>query len=69
MTDADFLMDCDVAAAFDHVSYHVIFGAVSGMEVPPVVAAAWLREDKGSEAVPQGASCAADLVQHCTFRQ
>ena len=38
--------NCDVAAAFDHVSHHVIEDA---MNVLPVLVAAWIREDKGSE--------------------
>ena len=37
-------MDCDVAAAFDHVSLHVITDAMEAMRVPPVVVAAWIRE-------------------------
>ena len=40
---------CDVAAAFDHVSHHVIIGAMEALKVPPVFVAAWIRECRGSE--------------------
>ena len=38
---------CDVAAAFDHVSHHVIIGAMEALKVPPVFVAAWIRECRG----------------------
>ena len=44
-----FVMDYDVAAAFDHVSHHVIIDAMKAMKVPPVLVAAWIRECRGSE--------------------
>ena len=44
-----FVMDCDVAAAFDHVSHHVIIDAMEALKVPPVVVAAWIREYRESE--------------------
>ena len=31
-----FVMDCDVAAAFDHVSHHVIIDAMEALKVHPV---------------------------------
>ena len=43
-----FVMDCDVAAAFDHVSHHEI-KATLAMGVPPVLIAAWIREYRNSE--------------------
>ena len=39
-----FVMDCDVAAVFDHVSHHVITDAMEALKVPPVLVAAWIRE-------------------------
>ena len=39
-----FVMDCDDAAAFDHVSHHVIIDAMEALKVPPVVVTAWIRE-------------------------
>ena len=39
-----FVMDCDVAAAFDHVSHHVIIDAMEALSVPPVLVAAWVRK-------------------------
>ena len=43
-------MNCVVvAAAFDHVSRHVITDAMEAMRVPPVVVAAWIREYTRSE--------------------
>ena len=39
-----FVMDCDVAAAFDHVSHHVIIEVVEALTVPSVSVAAWIRE-------------------------
>ena len=44
-----FVMDCDVAAALDHVSHHVIIDAMEALKVPPVSVAAWIREYRGSE--------------------
>ena len=44
-----FVMDCDVAAAFDHVSHHVIIDAMEALQVPPVFVAAWIREYRRSE--------------------
>ena len=41
-------MDCDVAAAFDHVSHHVIIDAMEALKVPPV-SAAWIRAYSRSE--------------------
>ena len=38
-----FVMDCDVAAAFDHVSHQEIIKATVAMGVPPVLVAAWIR--------------------------
>ena len=37
-------MDCDVAAAFDHVSHHEIIKTTLAVGVPPVLIAAWIRE-------------------------
>ena len=66
-----FVMDCDVAAAFDHVSHHLIIDAMEALEVPLVLVSAWVREYRRSETyiklydimtpVPQGDPCAADL--------
>ena len=72
-----FVMDGDVAAAFDHISHHVIIDAMEALKVPPVLVAAWIRECSGSETfvklddimtpgirrtwVPQGDPCGADL--------
>ena len=42
-----FVMDCDVAAAFDHVSHHVIIDAMEALKVPLVLVAAWIREYRG----------------------
>ena len=39
-----FVMDCDVAAAFDHVSHHMIIDAMEALKVPVVLVAAWIRE-------------------------
>ena len=44
-----FVMDCDVAAAFDHVSHHLIVDAMEALKVLPVLVAAWIREHSGSE--------------------
>ena len=44
-----FVMDCDVAAAFDHVSHHLIIDAMEALNVPPVLVAAWIREYRRSE--------------------
>ena len=44
-----FVTDCDVAAASDHVSHHVIPNAMEAMNVPPLLLAAWLRECRGSD--------------------
>ena len=44
-----FVMDCDVAAAFDQVSHHLITDAMEALQVPPVLVAARIREDRGSE--------------------
>ena len=41
------VMDCDVAAAFDHVSHHVIIDAMEALKVPPLLVAAWIREYRG----------------------
>ena len=43
-----FVMDCDVAAAFDHVSHHLIIDAMEALNVPPVLMAAWIREYRSS---------------------
>ena len=42
-----FVMDCDVAAAFDHVSHHGIIEATLAMRVPPMLSerVQELRED------------------------
>ena len=39
-----FVMDCHVAAAFDHVSHHLIIDAMEALKVPPVLVAAWIIE-------------------------
>ena len=44
-----FLMDCDVAAAFDHVSHHLIIDAMEALKVPLVLVFSWIREYRGSE--------------------
>ena len=44
-----FVMDCDVAAVFDHVSHHEIIKATLALGVPPVLIAAWIREYRNSE--------------------
>ena len=44
-----FVMDCDVAAAFDHVSHHLIIDAMGALAVPPVLVAAWIRVHRSSE--------------------
>ena len=44
-----FVMDCDVAAAFDHVSHHEIIKTTMDMGVPPILIAAWIREYRISE--------------------
>ena len=44
-----FVMDCDVAAAFDHVSHRLIIDAMEVLKVPPVLVPAWIREYRGSE--------------------
>ena len=44
-----FVMGCDAAAAFDHVSNHEILKATLAMGVPPVLIAAWIREYRNSE--------------------
>ena len=41
------VMDCDVAAAFDHVSHHVIIDAVEALKILPVSVAASIREYRG----------------------
>ena len=46
-----FVMDCDVAAAFDHVSHHGIIEATLALEVPPVLVAAWIIEYRNSETI------------------
>ena len=46
-----FVMDCDVAAAFDHVSHHGIIEATLAMGVPPVLIAARIGEYKNSETI------------------
>ena len=53
MENPDFVMDCDVAAAFDHVSHHEIIKATIGMGVPPILIAAWIRKYRNSEIVVQ----------------
>ena len=42
-------MDCDVAAAFDHVSQDEISKATLAMGVPPMLIAAWIRKYRNSE--------------------
>ena len=37
-----FVMDCDVAAAFDHVSHHVIVDVMEYVKVLPMLGAAWI---------------------------
>ena len=69
-------MDCDVAAAFDHVSHHLIIDAMEALKVPPVLVSARIREYgetyvklddvmtpgiRRTRSVPQGDPCAADL--------
>ena len=44
-----FVMDCDVAAAFDHVSHHEIIKATMDMGVPPILIADWITEYRISE--------------------
>ena len=44
-----FVMDCDVAAASDHVSHHLIFDAMEALNVPPVLVAAWIGKYWSSE--------------------
>ena len=44
-----FVMDCDMAAAFDHVSHHLIIDAMEALNVPPVLVAAWIRVYRSSE--------------------
>ena len=39
-----FVMDCDVTAAFDHVSHQEIIKATLAMGVPPDPVATWIRE-------------------------
>ena len=46
-----FVMHCDLAAAFDHVSHHEIIKATMDMGVPPILIAAWIREYRNSETV------------------
>ena len=41
-----FVMDCDVAAAFDHVSHHEIVRSTVDMGVPPILIAARIPEYK-----------------------
>ena len=48
-----FVMDYDVAAAFDHVSHHEIIKATMDTGVPPMLIAAWIREDRNSGTVVQ----------------
>ena len=43
-----FVMDCDVAAAFDHVAHHEIIKATLAMGVPPVLIVAWIKEYRNS---------------------
>ena len=40
-----FVMDCDVAAAFDHVSHHEIIKTTLAVGVPPVLTAASLGSE------------------------
>ena len=44
-------MDCNVAAAFDHVPHHDIIKATLERRVPPVLIAAWIREYRNSETI------------------
>ena len=44
-----FVMDCDVAAAFDHLSRHLITDAMEALKVHPALVSAWIREHRGSE--------------------
>ena len=46
-----FVIDCDVAAAFDHVSHHETVRATMEMDVPPVLTAAWIRDYRNLETV------------------
>ena len=46
-------MDCDVAAAFGHVSHHVIIDAMEVLNVTPVLVAAWIREYRGARNIRQ----------------
>ena len=43
------VMDCDVAAAFDHVSHHLIIDAMEALKVLPVLVSAWVREYRRSD--------------------
>ena len=43
------VMDCDVAAAFDNVSHHLITDAMKALKVPLVLVAVWIREYRSSE--------------------
>ena len=45
------VMDCDVAATFDHVSHHGIIEATLAMGVPPMLIAAWIRECRNSKTI------------------
>ena len=44
-----FVTDCDVAAAVDHVTHHLIIDATEALKVSPVLVAAWIREYRGPE--------------------
>ena len=44
-----FVMDCDIAAAFDHVTHHLIVDAMFALNVPPVLVAAWIRVCRSPE--------------------
>ena len=46
-----FVMDCNVAAAFDHFSHHEIFKTTLAMGVSPVLIAAWIRKYRHSETI------------------
>ena len=46
-----FVMDSDVAAAFDHVFHHLTIDAMEAVKVPPVLVAAWIRENRGLKLV------------------
>ena len=46
---SEWRIHCDVAAAFDHVSHHLIIDAMESLKVPPVLVAAWIIEYRGSE--------------------